>query len=176
MIRINLLPLSERQSKWPINKILLTGSILVALVCCSIYSYNVFTIWSLEKRLQNTYNQYELLQPTVEIMRTANSKQQMLDRKENILAALTSEHNSWHLVMQHLVTLAPQQMWFTDICKTDKGVIQIKGVAKTYSVVTEFMQILEQDELFSEPILIQDESDIASEVIKFEIMVKSKGM
>jgi type IV pilus assembly protein PilN len=176
MNNINLLPLVERQPKWPINKLLFISSILLVLIYSSMYSYNAFKIWTIEKELQSARNQYELLQPTLEMMRNSNNKQQLIDKKNNIVALLTKERNSWYPTVQHLVTITPQQLWFTDLSKSDKGVMQIKGSTTTYSIVAEFMKNMEQDPFFIEPTLSKVESDTNTPLIKFEIMVKSKGM
>ncbi|MDF2634697.1 MAG: Fimbrial assembly family protein [Pelosinus sp.] len=176
MNTINLLPLIERQSKWPINKLLCIVSILAILVYSSAYSYNVFRIWNIEKELQSTRNQYELLQPTLKVMQTSNQKQQLLDKKNTIIAFLTNEHKSWYSTIQHLVTITPQQLWFTDLSKSDKGILQIKGLTTTYPVVAEFMKNMEQDPFFIEPILNKVESDNNTSLLKFEILVKPKGM
>lgn len=176
MNTINLLPLIERQPKWPINKLLFITIILVLLVYSSIYSYNAFTIWSIEKELLSTRNQYELLQPTLKIMKNSNQKQQLIDKKNTIIAVLTNEHNSWYSTIQHLVTLTPQQLWFTDLSKSDKGIIQIKGLATTYPVVAEFMKNMEQDTFFIEPTLNKVEGDNTTSLLKFEMQVRPKGI
>ncbi len=49
MNNINLLPLAERQPKWPVNNLLIIASLLLLLLYSSIYSYNAFKIWDLEK-------------------------------------------------------------------------------------------------------------------------------
>ncbi|QJW48728.1 hypothetical protein HA075_25745 [bacterium BFN5] len=73
MIRINLLPPEERQSKLPLTRIftvitaVFTGSLL------AIYSYGFFTILNLENNLQDIRIQYELLKPTQEKMQATNA-------------------------------------------------------------------------------------------------------
>ncbi len=176
MNTINLLPLIERQPKWPVNKLLLIASVSLLLVYGSIYSYNTFKIWSIEKELQSTRNQYELLQPTLKTMQNSNHKQQLIDKKNTIVAVLTNERKSWYSTIQHLVKITPQQLWFTDLSKSDKGIIQIKGLAATYPVVAEFMKNMEQDSFFIEPTLNKVESDNSTSLFKFEILVKPKGM
>lgn len=176
MNTINLLPLLERQPKWPINKLLFIAIVLILLTYSSIYSYNTFKIWSIEKELESTRNQYELLQPTLKKMQNSNQKQQLLDKKNTIIAVLTSEHKSWYSTIQHLVRITPQQLWFTDLSKSDKGIIQIKGLATTYPVVADFMKNMEQDSFFIEPTLNKVESDNITPLLKYEILVKSKGM
>jgi type IV pilus assembly protein PilN len=176
MTNINLLPLVERQPKWPINKLLFISSILLVLTYSSVYSYNAFKIWTIEKELQSARNQYELLQPTLEMMRNGNNKQQVIDKKNNIVELLTTERSLWYPFIQHLVTITPQQLWFTDLSKSDKGVVQIKGATTTYPIAAGFMKNMEQDPFFIEPILNKVENDTTTPLIKFEIMVKSKGM
>jgi type IV pilus assembly protein PilN len=176
MNNINLLPLGERQPKWPINKLLFISSILLFLIYTSVYSYNAFKIWTIEKELKSARNQYELLQPALTMMHDSNNKQQLVNKKNYIVALLTKERNSWYPVIQHLVTITPQQLWFTDLSKSDKGVLQIRGSATTYSIVAEFMKNIEQDPFFVEPVLSKVENDTTTSVITFEILVKSKGM
>jgi type IV pilus assembly protein PilN len=176
MNTINLLPLAERQPKWPINKLLFISSILLFSIYSSVYSYNALKIWNIEKDLQSARNQYELLQPALAMMCDSNNKQQLIDKKNNMIAFLTKERNSWYSTIQHLVVIMPQQLWFTDLSKLDKGVLQIKGSAANYAIVADFMKNIEHDPFFIEPTLNKVENLTTTSVVKFEIMVKSKGM
>lgn len=174
MIRINLLPATARQSKWPINKLLIGTSLLLALVFISIYSYSLFEVWSIEKKLQTTRNQYQALQPTRTLMASANTKQQQLEKKNSILTTLTKERQSWYNIIQHLATQTSSQIWFTDLQKGEKGAIQIKGWANTYPQVAQFMEIMENDQFFTEPILNSVEKDTNAQATKFDIVVKPR--
>ncbi len=176
MNNINLLPLAVRQPKWPINKLLFILSILLFSIYGSIYSYNALKIWTIQKDLQLARNQHELLQPAVAMMYDSNNRQQLIDKKNNMIVFLTKERNSWYSTIQHLVVIMPQQLWFTDLSKLDKDVLQIKGSAATYSIVAEFMKNIEHDPFFIEPALNKVENDTITSVIKFEITVKFKGM
>jgi len=176
MIKINLLPLSERQEKWPVNHLLLGSSLLLLLLFTTIYSYSIFEVWHLEKQIQATRNQYQLLQPTQALMVTANQKQQEFDRKNNIMTVVTKERRSWHTIIQHLTKVTSPQVWFTEMGKGDKETIHIKGWAMTYPLVAEFMQTMEKDQVFIEPVLMSVEKPTGSQAAKFEIQVKSRGM
>lgn len=176
MIRINLLPLAERQSKWPVNRLFIMAGCFIALLLTSIYSYNIFETWNVEKNLQETRNQYQLLQPTLVTMTNANNKQQLLTKKNNILTGLTKERQSLHGVIEHLATVTLPQVWFTDVTKSDKGAIHIKGWSATYPLVAEFMQIMEKDPFFIEPVLGNVEKDVMTQATKFEIVVKPRGI
>lgn len=174
MIRINLLPATARQSKWPINTLLIGASLLIAFIFTSIYSYSLFEVWSIEKKLQTTRNQYEALQPTRALMATANTKQQQFDKKNSIVTVLTKERQSWYSIIQHLATQTSAEIWFTDLQKGEKGTIQIKGWANTYPQVAKFMEIMENDPFFTEPVLHSAEKDGTTQATKFDIVVKPR--
>jgi len=176
MIRINLLPLAERQSIWPVNRLLLGAACLVFMILSSIYSYSLFAVWNMERQLQNTRNQYQLLQPTRTIMTSAKNKQQQFDKKNVILVELTKERRSWYGIIEHLTAVTSPQIWFTEMVKSDKGTIQMKGWAETYQIVAEFMQTMENDPSFIEPVLTNVEKDPVTQATKFEIVIKPRGI
>jgi type IV pilus assembly protein PilN len=70
----------------------------------------------------------------------------------------------------------PQQLWFTNLSKSDNGLLEMKGAATTYSVVAEFIENMEKDTFFLDPTLVKVEFDTAASLLIFEITVKSKGM
>lgn len=176
MIRINLLPLAERQSKWPVERLLIVVGCLMAIVFSGLYSYSCYEIWNIEGQLQNTRNQYQLLQPTREIMANTNNKQQFFDKKNNILIGLTQERQSLYAIIQHITSVASPQIWFTDMVKGDKGTIQIKGWAATYPDVAKFMQTMERDQMIIESALTNVEKKDAAAVATFDIIVKPRGI
>lgn len=176
MIRINLLPLDQRQSKWPINKLLLGTGLLIMLIFSSLYSYSLFEVWSLEKELQTTRNHYQALQPTYIMMNKANDKELQFDKKNNVLMVLIKERQSWYGIIQHLTMQTSPQIWFTDLIKSDKGGIQLKGWTTTYPLVAEFMKTMENDQLFTEPTLNSVEKDTTTQTTKFDIVIKPRGI
>ena len=176
MIRINLLPLDQRQSKWPVNKLLFGSSILIVFIFIIIYGYSLFEVWNLEKGLQNARNQYQALEPTRILMVNATNKQQQFDKKNNILMVLTKERQSWYSIIKHLTAQTSPQIWFTDLGKSEKNGIQIKGWAKTYPLVAEFMKTMENDQFFTEPVLNSVEKDSVTQATKFDIIVKPRGI
>jgi len=176
MIRINLLPLTERQSKWPVDRLLIITGCLLSLIFSSLYSYNIFEVWNMESKLQETRNQYQLLQPTRDSMVSANYKQQLINKKQNLLAGLTKEHQSLYAIIQHITGVSPEKIWFTEMVKGDKGTIQIKGWAKNYPEIAQFMKIMENDKLLIESALTNVEKKDAAPTATFEIVVKPRGI
>jgi len=176
MIRINLLPPDERPSQWPVNRLLLGTTFLIIMIFSSMYSYSLFEVWNMEKQLKDTRNQYQLLQPTRVVMTSAKNKQQQIDKKNNVLTVLTKERRSWYGIIEHLTAVTSPQIWFTEMIKSDKDTIQIKGWAATYLVVAGFMQTMESDQFFIEPVLTSVEKDPVTQATKFEIVVKPRGI
>lgn len=176
MIRINLLPLAERQSKWPVDRLLIVTGCLMSILFSCLYSYNIFALWNMDGKLQATRNQYQLLQPTRDIMAKANSKQQLFDKKNNILLKLTKERQSLYAIIQHITTVSPAKIWFTEMVKGDKGTIQIKGWAINYPEIAQFMKIMEDDQLMIDSALTNVEKKDTATAATFEIIVKPRGI
>lgn len=177
MIRINLLPPSERRSQWPLDRIMLVSGLLIVFCCVSIYSYNIFYTWRLEKEIADMKNQYELLRPTQAVMVSANAKQQILNSKSNILVNLTNSRKQWPPMITHLADITTPQIWFTELGVTDKDLIKITGLAANYQELAVFLGRLEHDDMFADPSLVQAEiGPNPAAPAKFEIVLKLKGM
>ena len=175
MIRINLLPLSERRSTLALGRIFAIVSGFVLLFCVALYGYGFYTELTLQEQIRETRNRYELLRPTQEKMMAANEKQQMINSKNAILLALTNERKSWHAVLARLGNVTPPSVWLTDMEAAQKNIL-LKGMAVNYPDLASYMQKISQDTLFAEPILIRVEQDSTLPVTRFELSVKIKGM
>jgi len=176
MIRINLLPHAERQSKWPVNRLLVVAGCLISLTCSSLYSYSLFQIWTLDNKLQATRTQSQLLQPMRIAMNNANNKQQLLTKKNTLLATITNEHSSLYAMIEHVTKVSSSQIKFTDIAKNDKGFVVIKGWALSYPDIAEFIQTMEKDQFMLESALTSVEQKANAEVTTFELAVKPRGI
>ena len=175
-IRINLLPPSERTSELPVRKLLFFIAAAVFLIMGTIYAFGMYTGWQLENKISSAKNQHELLRPTREKMIVANSKQQQISVKNNLLVALTKERRSWYAVLTHLGAIMPPQVWLTDLSLADKNSLRLKGMASTYPDMVRFMDAFKQDEILTEPLLMSADRDTASSATRFEMTVKFKGL
>ena len=93
-----------------------------------------------------------------------------------MLVKLTKERKSWYAIVSRFGIITPPQIWLTELGASDKNVILIKGNALTYPDLANFMQQLEGDEFFAEPVLIKAEKDAKFATTRFEMTVKLKGM
>jgi type IV pilus assembly protein PilN len=175
-IKINLLPPSARKDELPLKKMLAILTVCLILVLSVVYTYGVYTAWQLEHQLSDTRNQFELLRPTRDKMAAANSKQQQINAKNNLLIALTKERNSWYAVLTHLGAITPPQIWLTELTVAEKNTLRLKGMATTYPDMAKFMQTFNSDEMLGDPVLISAESDGTLPVTRFEMIAKFKGL
>lgn len=178
MIRINLLPKDDRQPEWPLKRIyaIISGALLVVLILA--FAGTTIQFWHKERQIVEARNQYELLRPTEVIMQDTSLKQQTVNAKNNILTNLTNERKSWAPIIGHLATLTTPRIWFTELSTINKDAIKVIGIADNYQEISTFLQRLEQDTIFAEPVLVQAELDPknAKAITKFEIIVKLRGM
>lgn len=175
-IKINLLPSSARKEELPLKKLLAIATALVVFVLSGLYGYGLYTAWQLEQQMSDTRNQYELLRPTRDKMAAANSKQQQINAKNNLLITLTKERKSWYAVLTHLGTITPPQVWLTELTVAEKNTLRLKGMAATYPDMAKFMQIFNNDEMLGDPVLISAEKDGTMPVTRFEMIAKFKGL
>ena len=176
ILRINLLPPSERACQWPVQKLLLAGVILVFGTMALFYGYGAYTIWRLDRQLADIRNQYELFKPVREKMVTANILQQAIKGKNDRLAALTGERRSWYAILSHIGAVMPPGIWLTEVTLSDKSSIRIKGLASAYPDLARFLDQFADDSLLKDPFLVSAETDAASAATRFEMTLKFKGL
>lgn len=175
-IRINLLPPKAREKKLPLKKILtlLTAGLVMVMTC--LYVYGIYETWQLERRLQDSRNQTELLRPTQEKMAAANTLQLQMNAKNTILIALTKERKSWYALLAHLGTVTPPQIWLTELTAAEKNTIRLKGMAATYPDMANYLKNFTNDSMLEEAVLISAEKDGSLPVTRFEMIAKIKGL
>jgi Tfp pilus assembly protein PilN len=142
-----------------------------------LFSFNLLMIWNIERQIADTCNKYELLMPVQMIMLEASAKQQVISAKNNILVTLTAERKSYHAIISHLGAITPSTIWLTEFGIVNVNLIKITGMAISYPDLANFIERLEQDEVFTDPVLLGAEINPNSAVVlvEFEISVKLKG-
>lgn len=180
MIRINLLPQTERKSDWSLTRLFEISGGFLAVTLMLIYALTACIVWQKERETSEVRNQYELLRPTEAAMHDSLSKQQLIIAKNDILVILTKERKSWHAIIARLATLTTPRLWFTELGAVNTDSIKIIGIADNYQEIAVFLQRLEQDAVFIEPSLVQAEittiNSNKTALTKFEIVVKVKGL
>ncbi|MDF2568491.1 MAG: hypothetical protein K0R55_95 [Sporomusa sp.] len=175
-IQINLLPPAERQTRWPINGLFVATAFIMFIFFAIFAGLNAYSIYMIENNLASAQQQLELLKPTQEKMVSFNLQQQEINAKTTLLTKLTTERRPWYTIVSKLAIIVPPQIWLDEISSSDKNSFKIKANALTYPDLANFMQRVEQDEMFSEPVLIRAERDNQSAITRFEMTIKIEGL
>lgn len=175
-VKINLLPPSQRQPRWPVNLLIAVGASMIVAVLIGVAGFHRYTIWQLEQELAAMQQQHALLTVTQKKMLLGNDKNQQAETKTGLLLTLTAERKPWHAIINRLAVITPPQIWLTELTGVDKGGLQIKGNALTYPDLVAFLQLLEHDELLTTPQLARAEQDVKLAVTRFELTVKVKDL
>lgn len=182
-IKINLLPQTARPSTLPVTRIVVGVFIVGIFSCAFAFSYYAYVIWSLNNELTMARNQHETLRSVETVMNTASEKQKYISQREALISDIAKERRPWDVVFSHLAAIAPPRLWFTHVGvdykeKAQSMGIKISGIAEKYMDVAAFLNTLEQDDIFGDPVLTAVELSSNAKVpsAKFEITVNLKGL
>ena len=175
MIRINLIPTAQRPPKWTTGRTIGVMALAFAVFLGAWYGYYAVAAWNMENKIAEAKAKYDSLKPVRDKMLEANQKEQMIRVKTNRIAGLSADRKSWHATMAHVSTLTSAQVWLTDVDAPDKAGLKMKGMALSVPDLARFVQRLEQDKVFSDPLLVKTEKDGALPADRFELAVKMRG-
>ena len=176
MLTVNLLPLTERTSRWITQRVIMSAFLAVFIIVGGLFTYNSYQIWFLEKQVTTVRQQHELLRPAQEKLQLTLAQQRILDEKNSRLIKITAERRSWKSLLFHLEIIAPSQIWFSELSMAENNTIFVRGNALSYPDLATFISKLEQDEYLSDPVLLTTEQDSQYAFTRFEMTVKIKGI
>lgn len=172
MIRINLLPIEKRPPRWHYGRLIALPMLAMLVVLSGLFAFGEYRIWDMEKRIVETRIKKEALAKSEEQMRLAVQKQGLIGTRQQILAQLSRNRQTWHGAVSHLGTLMPRTVWVAEFGSTQRGAVVLKGNALKYTDLVAFFGNLEKDKLFSDPTLVRAESVEKSPYTRFEISFK----
>jgi len=175
-IRINLLPPEQRQAKWHYSRLLTMPVVIVLLIIGALYGFNEYRYWELGQQMDQVRSRYETLAKQEQQMQLAQTRQVAIQARQKILLQLSVSRTSWHAIMVHMGSLMPRNVWLNEIGSAQKGVLQMKGNAVSYTDLIQFLGKLEVDRTFIEPALLRVEQNEKDSMTKFEITTKVRGM
>jgi Tfp pilus assembly protein PilN len=176
MIRINLLPLSQRRPQIPYLRVsLFFVVVLLAIIGC-IYAVEGLSVWSLERDQAAIQAHYEELLPVRQAMEQAGDKQKQIDAKMVLVKELEKSRTTSYNLVPHIATLLTDTIWLneTKVSKDDGRVITLLGETGDYTELATFISRLEADLLFSSVTLKSTEGDTKAGTLKFTLDLKLK--
>lgn len=176
MIRINLLPLSQRPPQTPYLRISLFFVMLFLTIVGCIYAIEEFTLWSLEKDQTIVQARYEDLLPVRQAMEQAGNKQKQIDVKMVVVKELEKSRTTSYNLIPQIAALLTDTIWLneTKVNKEDGQVLTLLGETGDYIELATFISRLETDSLFSSVTLKSTEGDIKAGTWKFTLDLKLK--
>ena len=176
MIRINLLPPSQRNLRHSLNRIFLIAGVAIFLLCAVFYGYGSYRLWTLNHELIEMRNQSALLYPTQIKMQAVDAVNRRIQHKNTILLSLTAQGRSQYASIAQLAEALPRDVWLNEIALDEQHCCHVKGQAVTYSDLALFFDRIESEALFEKPVLVKAERDKVLNTMKFEITVKGREM
>lgn len=176
MIRVNLLPLEERQTRRAIQlpKI---GSLMPALVLLLIIAlfaavsvFQTLQIGRLKADIARAEQEAEKLKPQIQTIQELTQKREELQRRLNVIADLDKGRLQRVKLVDELSRCVPEHMWLS-IYEESGNKVQIEGVTFSNLLVADFMTRLEASPLFGNVDLLVAEKGTIDQrnVVKFKV-------
>ena len=137
------------------------------------FSYNAWQIYAMKQELKELGRQQLLLQPTRGKLEKASSTLQYIRHKNDIMVSLTKNNIAPYVFVARLGIVTPTQVRLTEVAITDG--INIKGQAANAKEVAAFIDQLNRDIYFFEPMLISVQENLQQQLVDFAISVKLRG-
>lgn len=175
---INLLPPEKRKRHLPIKRILALVSSLFVILWVGIYFFMLIQAAMTQDNILSAKEKYQLMSKSIERKEAAEKQEQIINKKNAVLAGISKTTNSEYAVLVHLSDLLTDNVWLTEIDMDEKKGIIIKGNAKTFPHLATFLNGFENNNLFSEVTLVRSGvGKVANqEVTEFEVTAKFKEL
>jgi len=174
---INLLPKEEKKPGEGRDRTAVVIAALVAFVWVGAYGAQVLQAWDLKKRLASVTSTKE------ELLKDFRALHQELglsmpagvsQEKAALISSLLGERVLWSEVFKEFSRIVPKGLWFDGLegRAGDRAEIRIKGGARTYLPVAEFMLAIEKSGYFDKPELLYAQKTVVQgqDMIGFEII------
>lgn len=182
MPRINLLPerlrgVYEYDWRRSLRRFLLVTVVLIFLV-----GAGGFCVWAGRQVLDQTAQlnavnaRLQALAPTLAKIEALEKDRVQTEEKVTFFQKLMDNRQVWPKVLSEVKTKMPRDIWLTEIALNDKGMLEIKGYAGSFTSVGEYLLSLPTGAVVNEAALkiAQEETLDQRKVVYFEI-VCSRG-
>jgi type IV pilus assembly protein PilN len=176
MIRINLLPREERQTRRSLQlpKIGSLMPILVLLLVIALFGavsvFQTLQVGRLKSDIARAEQESEKLRPQIQTIQELTQKREELQRRLNVIQDLDKTRLQRVMLVDELSRCVPDHLWLTSYEETGNKV-QIEGVTFSNLLVADFMTRLEASPLYgSVDLLIAEKGQIDQRnVVKFKV-------
>lgn len=176
MIRINLLPREERQTRRAIQlpKIGTLMPVLVLLLVVALFAavsvFQTLQIGRLKADIARAEQEAEKLKPQIQTIQDLTQKREELQHRLTVIADLDKGRLHGVKLVDELSRCAPEYLWLTSY-EESANKVQIEGVTFSNLLVADFMTRLEASALYGSVDLLVAEKGIIDQrnVVKFKV-------
>lgn len=157
MIRINLLPIKQREAEIARRREVTIGVAVLAVALLAIGAVHLLQSWqfsSLETELAQLRGELQTLSVKVKQLGDLQNKIKEAKGKNKIIDDLKKKKSGPTLVMENLAGATPATLWLTDL-KESGGSLALSGVAVDNKTVADFINGLEASKHFKSVELIE---------------------
>lgn len=157
MIRINLLPIKQREAEIARRREVTIGVAVLAVALLAIGAVHLLQSWqfsSLETELAQLRGELQTLSVKVKQLGDLQNKIKEAKGKNKIIDDLKKKKSGPTLVMENLASATPATLWLTDL-KESGGSLALSGVAVDNKTVADFINGLEASKHFKSVELIE---------------------
>lgn len=157
MIRINLLPIKQRQAEVARRREITIGAVILGsslLVLLSVHLMQAYQLSALESELSGLRAELQALNIKVKEVGDLQNRIKDLRGKNKIIEDLNKKKTGPVLVMESLANAAPTTLWLTEL-KESGGSLMLNGLAVDNKTVADFVSGLEASKHFKSVELIE---------------------
>jgi type IV pilus assembly protein PilN len=157
MIRINLLPIKQREAELARRREVTIGVVVLSIALVAIGAMHLLQSWqlsSLETELAQLRSDLQTLSVKIKQLGDLQNKIKEARGKNKIIEDLKKKKSGPVLVMENLAGAAPATLWLTDL-KESGGSLSLSGVAVDNKTVADFINGLEASKHFKGVELIE---------------------
>jgi type IV pilus assembly protein PilN len=180
MIRINLLPREERQTRRTIAlpKLGALMPVFVLLLVAALFvGFSVIQtmqVGRLHADIARAQEETEKLRPQIETINELTTKREELKRRLTVIANL-DKNRLWRVkLVDELSRCVPEHLWLTNYEETSADQVKLEGVTFSNLLVADLMSRLEASPLYGNVDLVVAEKGTIDQrsVVKFTITAK----
>jgi type IV pilus assembly protein PilN len=176
MIRINLLPREERQTrrKLQLPKMGSMMPVLVLVLVVALFGavsvFQALQLGRLQADIARADQEAAKLKPQIQTIQELTLKREELQRRLNVIQDLDKTRLQRVMLVDELSRCVPEHLWLTSYEETENKV-QIEGVTFSNLLVADFMTRLETSPLYGSVDLLIAEKGVIDQrnVVKFKV-------
>lgn len=175
MKELNLLPRALRGASAARRRMFWLFGIGGACCLAALFFYGHWRVSVLEGELEAARLDRTLLEPVAARMHAIEACALQTARREAILEKCTRTAVSPYAVLVQLGAAAQEEARLTEVVVLADGMVVLRGRAPAYPTVAAFLEKLEENTLFQQPVLADSQAEEETGSMRFEMRMRCRA-